>query len=360
MTLRSLTALALLGSALLACSGGEGGSGDSASATASSGGVDLTGAGATFPYPIYSRWISDYQQTSGVRINYGNLGSGAGIRQLSEQTVDFGASDSPMTDEEMAAAKGGAVVHIPTVIGAVAVAYNLPSVQQPLKLDGAVLADIFLGQITKWNDPRIGALNPGVQLPGDDILVVYRTDGSGTTYVFTDYLSAVSPAWANGPGRGKQVNWPVGLGGARNEGVAAQVKQTPGAIGYTELAYVKQNRLQAAEIRNAAGNFVAPTVENIQAAAEGALATLPPDSDFRISIVNAEGANAYPISSLTWILLYEQQPDSVKARKLVDFLRWTLAEGDAQATALDYAPLPEALAARVNTRLDSIRIGGTP
>ena len=350
MNVRSLVALSIaLATSLAACGGGDD------AANGGGGGVDLTGAGATFPYPIYSRWFSDYAQESGVRINYANLGSGAGIRQLSEQTVDFGATDSPMTAEELAAAKGGAVLHVPTVIGAVAVAYNLPAVTQPLKLTGDVIADMFLGRITKWNDPRIAATNPGVALPAQDILVVQRTDGSGTTYIFTDYLAAVSPAWANGPGRGKQVNWPVGLGAKGNEGVAAQVKQTEGAIGYTELTYVEQNRLQAAHVRNAAGNFVAPTLENIQAAAAGAIAAMPDTTDFRVSIVNAPGANAYPISSFTWLLVYRDQADSVKARKLTDFVRWALTAGDSTAAALDYAPLPDALQARVLQRLDSVR-----
>lgn len=354
MNFRSLIALAA-GLVLAACGGGD----DAApSPNAGSGAVDLTGAGATFPYPIYSRWFSEYDQQQGIRINYGNLGSGAGIRQLSEQTVDFGATDSPMSAEEMGAARGGPVVHVPTVVGAVVVTYNLPGVSQPLKLSGDVVADIFLGTVTKWNDPRIAALNPGVQLPTDDIIVVHRTDGSGTTFIFTDYLTNVSQAWANGPGTGKQINWPIGLGAKGNEGVAAQVKQTPGAIGYTELAYVKQNQLPAAEIRNAAGNFVAPTIENIQAAAASALEALPADTDFRVSIVNAAGAEAYPISSLTWLLLYQQQADSAKGQKLVDFVRWALTQGDAAARSLDYAPLPDAVEARALERLGTIQVGG--
>jgi phosphate transport system substrate-binding protein len=347
-----------LGLALTACGGNDtkGSAGDGAGATG--GAVALTGAGATFPYPIYSRWFSDYYQQKGIKINYGSLGSGAGIRQLSEQTVDFGASDSPMTDEEMASAKGGAVLHVPTVIGAVVIAYNLPGVSQPLQLTGDVIADAFLGRITKWNDPRIAATNPGVALPADDILVVHRTDASGTSFIFTDYLSSVSQQWANGPGRGKQVNWPVGLGAKGNEGVSAQVKQTPGAIGYTELAYAKQNRLPVARVRNQAGTFVEPTIENVQAAAAGALESLPADTDFRVSIVNAPGAEAYPISSLTWILLYRNQPDSTKASQLLDFLRWALTEGDQEAAALDYAPLPGPVVERVLQRLDSVQVGG--
>ena len=355
MKIRSCLAIAAgLGFGLVACSGSDE---NGAAQVAAGGSVDLTGAGATFPYPIYSRWFSDYAQETGTRINYGNLGSGAGIRQLSEQTVDFGASDSPMTDAEMAAAKGGPVVHIPTVIGAVVVTYNLPGVSQPLRLSGDVIADVFLGNITKWDDSRIAALNPGVTLPAQDILVVHRTDGSGTTFIFTDYLTSVSQAWANGPGKGKQVNWPLGLGAKGNEGVSAQIKQTPGGIGYTELAYVKQNRLPAAQIRNQAGNFVEPTIENIQAAAAGAIEQLPADTDFRISIVNAPGAQAYPISSMTWLLLYRQQADSAKGKAIVDFVRWALTKGDQQAAALDYAPLPAPLVAKVLQRLDQVKLG---
>lgn len=359
MNIRSFIALAAgLSLGLTACGGGDSGTDSDATGRRAGGAVDLTGAGATFPYPIYSRWFSDYANETGVRINYGSLGSGAGIRQVSEQTVDFGATDSPMTDAELADVKGGHLLHIPTVIGAVVATYNLPAISQPLKLSGDVLASIFLGTITKWNDPAIAALNPGVTLPADDILVVHRTDGSGTTYIFTDYLASVNQAWANGPGKGKQVNWPVGLGGKGNEGVAAQVKQTPGAIGYTELAYAKQNRLPTALIRNSAGNFVEPTLENIQAAASAMLEQLPPDTDYRVSIVNGPGAQAYPISSLTWILLYDQQADSVKGRKLVDFLRWALTKGEQQAAALDYAPLPAPVVERVLKRLDEVKLGG--
>ena len=283
-------------------------------ATQRTGSVDLTGAGATFPYPLYSKWFSDYAAKTGVKINYQSIGSGGGIRQFSEQTVDFGATDSPMSDEELSHAKGGAVLHIPTVLGGVVVTYNLSGVSQPLKLTGPLVANIFLGKIKKWNDPAIAALNPGVPLPNKDILVVHRSDGSGTTYVFTDYLTAVSPDWAKGPKKGKEVPWPVGLGGKGNEGVAGLVKQTSGALGYVELAYAKQNSLPAALIKNAAGTFVAPSMETITAAASGVAEKLPPNTDYRISIVNAPGANAYPISSFTWILAYANQPDGVKGR----------------------------------------------
>ncbi len=319
--------------------------------------VDLTGAGATFPYPLYSKWFSDYAGKTGVKINYQSIGSGGGIRQISEQTVDFGATDSPMSDAELSNAKGGAILHVPTALGGVVITYNLPGITQPLKLTGPVVADIFLGKIKKWNDPAIAALNPGVKLPNDDILVVHRSDGSGTSYVFTDYLTAVSPAWAKGPKKGKEVPWPVGLGGKGNEGVAGQVKQTPGSIGYVELAYAKENGLPAALIKNAAGTFVAPSTESITAAASGVSEKLPPNTDYRISIVNAPGANAYPISSFTWILAYANQPDSVKGKKLVDFLRWALTEGEKEATTLNYAPLPASMATQLNSRLDSIKLG---
>jgi phosphate transport system substrate-binding protein len=326
---------------------------------ARSGSVDLTGAGATFPYPLYNKWFSDYAAKTGVRINYQSIGSGGGIRQLSEATVDFGASDSPMTDAELGKAKGGPVLHIPTVLGAVVATYNVPGVPQALKLTGPVLADIYLGRVKKWNDARIAQLNPGISLPGTDILPVRRSDGSGTTFIFTDYLSAVSPGWAQGPGKGKEVNWPVGLGAKGNEGVAGQVKQTPGAIGYVELAYAKQNRLPYASIQNAAGSFVEPSIESVTAAAAGAMARMGPGSDYRVSVVNAPGAGAYPISSFTWVLVYERQPDATKGKQLVDFLRWALTEGEQSAAALDYAPLPQELAAQVRTRLDRIQVGAT-
>lgn len=347
----SRIALLLLAAATLAC-----GRGDSDSPGRSTG-VALTGAGATFPYPLYSRWFSDYANETGVRINYQSIGSGGGIRQISEGTVDFGASDGPMTDEEMSRARGGRILHFPTVAGAVVVTYNLPGVSQTLNLDGQTVANIFLGNIRRWNARQISAMNPGVALPDRDIIVVHRSDGSGTTYVFTDYLTAVSPVWAAGPGRGKEVSWPVGLGGKGNEGVAGQVKQTPGAVGYVELAYASQNRLPAASIRNSSGNFIQPTLESITAAISAAAETLPTNTDYRISIVDPPGADAYPVSSLTWLLVYEQQPDSTKGRRLADFLRWALTEGEERAAALDYAPLPESMRRQLLQRLDSLKLG---
>lgn len=336
---------------LAACGGGDSKGGDSSTAAGTtSSGVALTGAGATFPYPIYSKWFSDYAKATGVKINYQSIGSGGGIKQLSEQTVDFGASDAPMSDAELAKAKGGAIVHIPTVIGAVVVTYNLPEVTQPLKLTGDLVADIFAGKVTKWNDPRIAALNAGVTLPARDILVVHRSDGSGTTYIFSDYLAAVSPSWKAAPGKGKELQWPVGLGGKGNEGVAGQVKQTPGAIGYVELAYANQNKLPTAAVRNANGEFVAPSIEAVTAAAAGVAGTLPANTDYRVSIVNAPGQGAYPIASFTWLLAYRTMADATKAKQLAEFLKWALHDGQQQAGALDYAPLP----ANMVTRLDSV------
>jgi phosphate transport system substrate-binding protein len=346
--------------ALAACAPSDRQTSDTAGGSVSTAaGVALTGAGATFPYPIYSKWISDYASSTGVKINYQSIGSGGGIRQLSEGTVDFGATDSPMSDTEMANAKGGPILHIPTVLGAVVATYNLPALTQPLNLSGEVLADIFLGRIRRWNDARIAALNPDATLPGQDILVIRRSDGSGTTFIFTDYLSRVSSAWKSGPGTGKEVQWPAGLGAKGNEGVAGQVKQMDGSIGYVELAYAKQNTLPYARIQNAAGEFVLPTIESVTAAAAGALETLPPNTDYRLSIANAPGAGAYPISSFTWIIIYEHQSDAEKGRKLVDFLRWTLEHGDASAAALDYAPLPEAMADRLRQRLATVKLGST-
>jgi len=358
-TLWTLATAGLVSS--LACGGGETNTTDSAAGGAaparSSGGADLTGAGATFPQPIYQKWFSDYAAKTGVRINYQSIGSGGGIRQLAEGTVDLGATDSPMKDEEMASAKGGPILHVPTVMGAVVATYNVPGVSQPLKLTGEVLADIFLGRIRQWDDARLAALNPDVTLPNREILVVHRSDGSGTTYIFTDYLSAVSPAWKRGPGTGKEVQWPAGLGAKGNEGVAGQVKQTPGSIGYVELAYAKQNRLPFASMRNASGEYVQPTIESVTAAAAGVAQQLPENTDYRISIVNAPGKGAYPIASFTWIILYQNQADAEKGQKLLDFLRWARSEGKSTAAALDYAPLPAEMVARLEQRLGTVTLG---
>ncbi len=299
----------------------------------------LTGAGATFPNPIYTKWFDAYAKETGVRINYQSIGSGGGIRQFTEGTVDFGATDGPMTDEQIAGIKGN-VLHVPTVLGAVVATYNLPSTgKAELNFDGKVLADIFLGRITRWNDPKIAALNPGVTLPAEDIIVVHRSDGSGTTYVFVDYLSKVSPEWAKRVGKATSVNWPVGLGGKGNEGVTQQVKQSPGSIGYVELIYALSNNLPAARIRNSAGTLVPATLKSVAAAAVGT--RFPPDTDFRVSITNAPGPDSYPISSFTWLLIRTEDPDSSRAETIRDFIGWML-EPPAQRMAADlhYAPLP--------------------
>lgn len=320
--------------------------------------VDLTGAGSSFAYPIYSNWAAQYAAKTGIRVNYQSIGSSGGIRQLSEQIVDFGATDGPMTDAQLAAAKGGPILHIPTVMGGVSITYNLPGLRAPLRFSGDVLADMFLGTITRWNDPRIAALNPGVRLPAQDILVVHRADGSGTTYIMSDYLSSVSRNWESRVGRGQTLNWPVGLGAKGSEGVSGQVKQTPGAIGYVELSYATQNHLPSALIRNSAGAWVMPTLQSVTAAAAGVVAKLPSNSDYRISIVNAPGRAAYPISSFTWIILYAHQHDARKGKALVDFLRWALTTGQASAARLDYAPLPKVLVAALARRLNTVTIGG--
>jgi phosphate transport system substrate-binding protein len=356
---RALKLAALMLLAVACAKEGANNSATASSTTSSSGGsVDLTGAGATFPYPIYSKWFSDYATATGVKINYQSIGSGGGIRQLSEGTVDFGASDSPMSDDEMSKAKGGAILHIPTVLGADVITYNLPGVTTALKLTPAVIADIFMGRVKKWNDSRIASLNAGVTLPNQDILVVHRSDGSGTTYIFTDYLSTAVPAWKTSVGKGKEVKWPVGLGAKGNEGVAGQVKQTPGSIGYVELAYATQNQLPIAAIRNKSGQFVAASVPAVTAAAAGAAKALPANTDYRISIVDAPGAESYPISSFTWILVYQKQTDAVKGKKMVDFLNWALTEGEKSAVTLDYAPLPADMATTVKAKLGTIDLSG--
>ncbi len=345
-----LLGLVLLGSlAAIGCGGGD--------ASSRSGAVDLTGAGATFPYPIYSRWFSDYAVKTGVKINYQSIGSGGGIRQLVERTVDFGASEAPVSDEELSKAKGGAVLQLPLVAGAVAIVYHLPGIGSPLRLSGDDVADIFLGRITRWNDPRIQSLNPGTALPDQAILVVYRADPSGTTFVLSDYLARVSAAWKAGPGTAKELRWPVGLGAKGNEGVAGQVKQTPFAIGFVELAYAEQNRLSLSALRNKSGAFVVPSVPAIAAAIDGVHARLAPGDDFRVSVVDADNAAAYPICSFTWILLYRDQVDAEKGKKLADFIRWALLSGRADAESLDYAPLPPPLAARVEKTLDRLTFG---
>lgn len=339
-------ATVLVASALMACSGTE-----RTGATVAAR-VDLLGAGATFPYPLYARWFNAFAQDSGVRINYQSIGSGGGIRQLTAGTVDFGATDVPMTDSEIAAVPGGEVVHIPTVLGAVAITYNLPDVEPPLRLAPDVLADIFLGRITRWNDPRLAAINPRATLPASDILVVHRADGSGTSFIFSDYLTRVSAAWADGPGRSKEVRWPVGIGGKGNEGVAAQVKAMPGAIGYIEATYARQNRLRTAHLQNAAGTFTPPAAFEIASAASSALATLDEGTDLRVSIVNAPGERAYPIASFTWMLVAPDVIGPERTEALKRFLRWALTSGDEMARTLGYEPLPAEVAGPLLESLD--------
>jgi phosphate transport system substrate-binding protein len=311
----------------------------------------INGAGATFPYPIYSKWFDEYAKVDpSVRFNYQSIGSGGGQKQILAQTVDFGASDGPMSDDNLAKAPGK-LLHIPTVAGADVVAYNL-SGKPALKLDADTIAGIFLGQIKKWNDPKITALNPGVTLPDQEIVVVHRSDGSGTTYIWTDYLSKISPEWKTKVGTNTSVNWPTGIGGKGNEGVAGQVRQTPGALGYVELIYAVQNKMPYAEIKNAAGEFVKPTLESVTAA----LATAEIPDDFRFSMTNAPGKGAYPIAGATWLLVYQQQKDAAKGKKLVEFLKWSLTDGEKMAKDLQYAPLPESVQQRVLKRIGEIKI----
>jgi phosphate transport system substrate-binding protein len=317
----------------------------------------LTGAGATFPNPIYTKWFDAYSKQTGVRINYQSIGSGGGIRQFTEGTVDFGATDGPMNDSQIQAVNGN-VLHVPTVLGAVVVTYNLPSLGgATLKFDGDLLVDIFMGRVTQWSDKKIAALNPGVKLPDTDVIVVHRSDGSGTTYVFTDFLNKFSREWRDKVGYATSVNWPTGLGGKGNEGVTQQVKQVEGAIGYVELIYALSNSLPYADIKNSSGAFVTPSLESVTAAAAGT--KLPADTDFRVSITNAAGAAAYPIASFTWLLVRKDAKDAAKAKQIKDFLTWMIRpEAQAMAAELHYAPLPKDVVALVEARLPSLKAGG--
>src|SRR5271169_4648886 len=303
----------------------------------------INGAGATFPYPIYSKWFDVYHQKNGnIQFNYQSVGSGAGIKQVTEGTVDFGATDGPMTDEQLKAYQdkhGSAILHFPTVLGAVVPTYNVPGVSGALSFTPQALAGIFLGKITKWNDPEITGANKGVNLPANDIIVVHRSDGSGTTYVWTDFLSKVSPEWASKVGKKTSVNWPVGLGGKGNEGVSGLVKQTPGAIGYVELIFVIQNNMTYGKVQNADGKFVKADLAGVSAAAAGAAKSMP--DDFRVSITNAPGATAYPISSFTWLLIPDQFQDAGKREAIKGFLKWMMTDGQASNEALYYAKLPK-------------------
>jgi phosphate transport system substrate-binding protein len=313
----------------------------------------INGAGATFPYPIYSKWFSEYAKIDpSVKFNYQSIGSGGGIKQITAQTVDFGASDKFLTNEQLKSVPGK-ILHIPTVMGAVVVTYNIPGIGKGLKLTPDVLADIYLGKVTKWNDPRIVSANKGIRIPTEPIIVVHRSDGSGTTAIFTDYLSNVSPGWKSKVGMGASVNWPVGLGGKGNEGVAGQVKNTKFSIGYVELAYAYENKLPFAYLKNSSGSFVEPTIKSTSAAAAGAAKHMP--ADFRVSLVNQPGKDAYPIVGFTWLLVYEHQKDPVKGKKLVEFLNWELKKGQKMASAILYAPLPANVAKMVEKTIKTIK-----
>ncbi|HEY5233947.1 MAG TPA: phosphate ABC transporter substrate-binding protein PstS [Verrucomicrobiae bacterium] len=313
----------------------------------------INGAGSTFDYPAFTKWFEAYgKDHSDVRFNYASIGSGGGQKQLLDQTVAFGASDAPMTDASMANSKNGKILHFPIVAGGVALMYNLPGGPK-LKLDGDTIAGIYLGNITKWNDPKIAALNPGVDLPDLQIVPVHRTEGSGTTFIFTDFLSVVNPAWADSVGKSVSVKWPsgIGLGAKGSEGVAGQVKQTSGAIGYGELAYADQNKIPYADVKNSSGNFISPAPESVSAA----LVTANIPDDFRFSMVNPPGAQAYPIAGASWGLVYQTQKDPVIGKKLVDFLKWAVTDGQKISVTLDYAPLPENVQQRELTLLGTIK-----
>jgi len=338
--------------AATACGGGAPQQSAQSGASPSAGGsVQINGAGATFPNPIYSKWFAEYtKQHPDVQINYQPIGSGGGIRQLTAQTVFFGASDTPMTDDQLKEAPGP-ILHFPTVLGAVVPIYNLAGVSD-LKFTGQLLADIYLGKIKKWNDPAVAKVNPGVTLPAADIAVAHRSDGSGTTFIFLDYLSKVSPELKTTVGANASVNWPVGVGGKGNDGVAALVSQTPGAIGYVELIYALQNKIDFGAVQNVAGEFVKASPDAVTKAAAGA--TIPPD--FRVSITNAAGAGAYPISSFTWLLLYQAPADAMRAKAMVDFVKWALTDGQKYATDLGYAPVPDAVVQQELATLGTVRV----
>jgi len=354
MTQPRYIGVALAATLLTACGGGNTQpvtANNSASNPAQ--GLTINGAGATFPYPIYSKWFSEYnKQHPDVRINYQSIGSGGGIQQIINQTVFFGATDGPMNDEQLKSASGP-ILHFPTVLGAVVPVYNIPGVTEELKFTGAVLADIYLGKIKKWNDPAVAKLNPGTKLPATDITVVHRSDGSGTTYIFVDYLSKVSPQFKSEAGVGTSVKWPAGVGGKGNEGVSGLVTQTPGSIGYVELIYALQNKIPYGSVQNAAGEFVKASVDSVTKAAAAAATTMPPD--FRVSITNAQGPGAYPISSFTWLLMYADPKDKASARAMVDFVKWALTDGQKYAADLGYAPLPANVVMLEQAALEQIK-----
>ncbi|OLB22590.1 MAG: phosphate ABC transporter substrate-binding protein PstS [Acidobacteriales bacterium 13_2_20CM_55_8] len=314
--------------------------------------VTLNGAGATFPYPMYSKWFSEYNKLhSDIQFNYQSIGSGGGIRQVLAGTVDFGATDGPMTDEQLGQAKSK-ILHIPTVLGADVPAYNIPGVSEELKFTPEVLANIFLGKITSWNDAAIAKANPGVNLPNQPVIVIHRSDGSGTTYIWTDYLSKVSPDWKNQVGKGTSVKWPVGLGGKGNEGVAGMIRQMQGSIGYVELIYAVQNHIAYGSVKNAGGEFVKASLASVTAAA-ASVKTMP--ADFRVSITNAPGKDAYPIASFTWLLIPTPSKDAAKGKMIADFLNWMVEDGQKMTADLSYAPLPESVAAKVKETIKQVK-----
>ena len=312
----------------------------------------LNGAGATFPYPMYSKWFNEYHNLhSDIEINYQSIGSGGGIRQVLAGTVDFGASDGPMSDEQLSQAKIK-ILHVPTVMGAVVPAYNIPGVPEEIKFTPDVLAGIFIGKITSWSDPAIAKANPGVKFPSQDIIVAHRSDGSGTTYIFTDYLSKVSPDWQSQVGKGTSVKWPRGLGGKGNEGVAGMIRQIPGSIGYIELIYAVQNKIPYGIMQNASGNFIKASLDSVTAAA-ASVKSMP--ADFRVSITNAPGKDSYPICSFTWLLIPAKSKDAAKGKIIVDFLNWMLDDGQKMASALSYAPLPVNVVSKVKVQIKQIQ-----
>jgi len=344
-TVMLVLALTIIGVAI-ACNGGGGG-----------GTVKLQGAGATYPNPLYQKWISEYGKLNpNIRIDYQSIGSGGGQKQIKERTVDFGASDSFVSDQDLKNMPD--LLHVPMVLGAVVITYNLPGLSQPLRFSPDVAADIFLGKIKKWDDARIKADNPGVSLPAADITVVHRSDGSGTTGVWVDYLSKISAEWKEKVGAGVSVNWPVGIGGKGNEGVTGQVKQTPNTIGYVELIYALQNNLPVALIKNRSGNFIPASLESVTSAADGALQNTP--DDLRVSITDSPGPNAYPVSSYTYILVYKEQTDAAKGKALVDYLWWCIHDGERFTGDLKYAPLPDEIVKRAEAKINSITSGGRP
>jgi phosphate transport system substrate-binding protein len=348
MTLRRLSIAAVAAAtalSILSCQKGETGSasttGSAVTSSAAGSTVAINGAGATFPYPIYSKWFDEYNTPHpNVRINYQSIGSGGGIKQLMAQTVFFGASDGPMTDDQLKTAPFP-ILHFPTVLGGVVPVYNIPGVTAELKFDGATLAGIFLGNIRKWNDPAIAKANPGLALPNSDITVVHRSDGSGTNYIFCDFLAKVSPEFKQKVGVGTSVQWPGGVGAKGNEGISGMVRQTPGSIGYVELIYALQNKIAFGAVKNAAGEYVKASLDSVTAAAAGAAQNMP--ADFRVSITNAPGKGVYPISSFTWMLLQQKPADKQRGKIMVDFMKWALTDGQKDVTALGYAPLPKAV-----------------